>query len=130
MSKPTIDRSELTNEICQSSTSNPPAKHTCELCGKYFKQKSGYTQHRNRKQACVPPIAVVEPVLTTDIFETGAHSFIEVCAGGGGLSSGVNLHWYNLSCLVFSVSKISNAVTFVTLRVSMLRLTLYVIMCF
>ena len=80
-------------------------KFSCEKCGMGFKQKSHYTQHRNRKNPCVLENklreyidkAVTEKI--TEIVKTSEPSskvakpntptFIEVCAGGGGLSSGL-----------------------------------------
>jgi len=83
--------------------------HTCETCSKEFKQKGHYEAHKARKTPCkkqpameqlveqkvqealarvaanpiVPIAAVVVPVE-----QTSDPTFIEVCAGCGGLSSG------------------------------------------
>jgi len=77
------------------------SKFTCEKCGAEFKQKSHYTQHEKRKNPCIKETKLKEyigkaveeklaeignPVGTS---EKTAYTFIEVCAGGGGLSSGL-----------------------------------------
>lgn len=72
------------------------ATHICDKCGHTFKQKSHLTQHQNRKKPCV-----VESKLKEYVAETISHpvaiipvqptkpTFVEVCAGCGGLSSGL-----------------------------------------
>lgn len=59
------------------------AKYTCEKCGMEFKHKSHYSQHTLRKTPCIRkvPNALAVPM--------PPYTFIEVCAGGGGLSSGL-----------------------------------------
>ncbi len=82
------------------------ATHICDKCGHTFKQKSHLTQHQNRKKPCV----VAETIRPTEgtvgalplfaqtvICAEGASpptpttkpTFVEVCAGCGGLSSGL-----------------------------------------
>ena len=34
-------------------------KYTCDICGKTFKQKSHFTQHKARKSPCKPPAALL-----------------------------------------------------------------------
>ena len=79
-------------------------KYTCEKCGTGFKQKSHYTQHIKRKIPCINETKlkeyigqVVEEKLTEfanikidDLsIDKKTYTFIEVCAGGGGLSNGL-----------------------------------------
>ena len=48
------------------------SKYICEKCNKNFKKETNYMFHINKKKSCVKK-----------------RTFIEVCAGGGGLSSGL-----------------------------------------
>jgi len=93
-------------------------KYNCEKCGMGFKQKSHFTQHNNRKNPCIREEKLQEyidkavekkineqtnnntmdntmnniMVYNNDISEVNQatrHTFIEVCAGAGGLSSGL-----------------------------------------
>ena len=88
------------------------SKYNCEKCGMDFKQKSHFTQHNARKTPCklkeciapaveeeihVQPAVVgahVQPAVVGSHVQpavVGSHvpTFIEVCAGGGGLSCGL-----------------------------------------
>ena len=95
---------------------NKMAKHTCENCGNEFSQKSHYTNHKNRKNPCVTksklkeiisevieeklqelkvntfieaPIQKMKIKIPKKIETNQPFTFIEVCAGGGGLSAGL-----------------------------------------
>ena len=86
-----------------SDTNNP--KFSCVKCGKGFKQKSHHNQHMNRKTPCILENKlreIIDKAVTekfTEIVKTSEPirqlssptmpTFIEVCAGGGGLSSGL-----------------------------------------
>ena len=87
--------------------------YTCEKCGTDFKQKSHYNQHQKRKTPCIKEAKLKEiiekaveiklteighmlktPVLASAISghpteQENKPTFIEVCAGGGGLSNGL-----------------------------------------
>ena len=75
------------------------SKYTCSKCGKGFSQKSHYNQHINRKNPCVHENKLKiynqanEIIKANEIVNTNttssSYTFIEVCAGGGGLSSGL-----------------------------------------
>jgi len=85
------------------------ADHTCENCLKVFKQKGHLEVHKNRKTPCKQQNSIEEPVEKTvkevlakrgasvkidskaaknSIITMEEPTFIEVCAGCGGLSSG------------------------------------------
>jgi len=71
------------------------AKYTCEKCGKGFSQKSHYTQHMGRKNPCVHETKMKEYVtnqfikIEEQVNTVTEKTFIEVCAGAGGLSYGL-----------------------------------------
>ena len=76
------------------------SKYSCEKCGAEFKQKSHYTQHLNRKKPCINDNkfkeiidkAVDEKInkmTYSEVNNSNQFTFIEVCAGAGGLSSGL-----------------------------------------
>jgi DNA (cytosine-5)-methyltransferase 1 len=50
------------------------SKYVCEKCNKKFKEETIYTKHINKKKSCIT---------------IQKRTFIEVCAGGGGLSCGL-----------------------------------------
>jgi DNA (cytosine-5)-methyltransferase 1 len=71
--------------------------HTCETCSKTFKQKGHLEVHKNRKIPCKKD-TTIEALIEQKVHEVIAQvmpasaivqpTFIEVCAGCGGLSSG------------------------------------------
>lgn len=76
--------------------------YSCEKCGKEFSQKGHYTKHLNKKNPCVVESKVKEMLdkvveeklnnLTKNNNENknnSKYTFIEVCAGAGGLSYGL-----------------------------------------
>ena len=80
--------------------------YNCDKCGMEFKQKSHYSQHLNRKKPCVNENKmklIIDKAVSEKITEIMNNStnnennnenntqftFIEVCAGAGGLSSGL-----------------------------------------
>mgnify|MGYP001184502983 FL=1 len=76
--------------------------YSCEKCGKEFSQKGHYTKHLNKKNPCVVESKVKEMLdkvveeklnnLTknnNDNKNNSKYTFIEVCAGAGGLSYGL-----------------------------------------
>ena len=76
--------------------------YSCEKCGKEFTQKGHYTKHLNRKNPCVVESKVKEMldkvveeklnnlnINNTKIENNSKYTFIEVCAGAGGLSCGL-----------------------------------------
>lgn len=77
------------------------SKYSCEKCGMEFKQKSHYNQHTARKTPCIKEAKLKEyidkaveeklhEIMQTSVVLSGAKpTFIEVCAGGGGLSCGL-----------------------------------------
>lgn len=71
------------------------AKYTCDKCGKGFSQKSHYNQHMNRKNPCVHETKMKEYItnqmikIDEQVNMENEKTFIEVCAGGGGLSCGL-----------------------------------------
>ena len=74
------------------------SKYTCTKCGKGFSQKSHYNQHMNRKNPCVhenklkiynQANEIIKANESINTNPTLSYTFIEVCAGGGGLSSGL-----------------------------------------
>jgi len=83
-------------------------KYNCEKCGMVFNQKSHYTQHTKRKNPCINENKLKEMInkvveekineitinnaiipIEKSIEPQKKFTFIEVCAGGGGLSSGL-----------------------------------------
>lgn len=81
-------------------------KYSCEKCAKSFSQKSHYDQHINRKTSCeiqtdkikvLIDKAVEEKlnelnkklILTHTTLSERKYTFIEVCSGAGGLSTGL-----------------------------------------
>lgn len=71
--------------------------YTCEKCGKEFNQKGHYTKHLNKKNPCIIESQVKEMfdkvieenVNNNDNKNNSKYTFIEVCAGAGGLSYGL-----------------------------------------
>ena len=74
----------------------------CEKCGKEFSQKGHYTKHLNKKNPCIVESKVKEMLhkvvqenlnkLNLNKLEQiidNKYTFIEVCAGAGGLSCGL-----------------------------------------
>jgi len=70
----------------------------CEKCGKEFTKKSNYTQHLKRKTPCKIEHTTNKELQEKNIINTeivvnsivhNNFTFIEVCAGGGGLSAGL-----------------------------------------
>jgi DNA (cytosine-5)-methyltransferase 1 len=77
---------------------NSSSKYTCEKCGKGFSQKSHYNQHQNRKNPCIHENKLKEYKINEmikideqvkSVCDESIKTFIEVCAGGGGLSCGL-----------------------------------------
>ncbi len=80
--------------------------YSCEKCGKEFSQKGHYTKHLNKKNPCISESKIKE-ILDKAIEEklnnlnknnndnklgkiiNNKYQFIELCAGSGGLSSGL-----------------------------------------
>lgn len=71
--------------------------YSCEKCGKEFSQKGHYTKHLNKKNPCIIESQVKEMldkvieenVNNNDNKNNSKYTFIEVCAGAGGLSYGL-----------------------------------------
>jgi len=72
-------------------------KYICKRCLKEFSQKSHYTNHLNRKNPCQDNRSKIQKIVEkivneqkkeTSCVENPQHTFIEVCAGAGGLSKG------------------------------------------
>jgi len=71
-------------------------EYTCERCFKVFSQKSHFNKHKNRKRPCQDNKGKIEEVVENIINKKNiqknridkSYTFIEVCAGAGGLSKG------------------------------------------
>ena len=71
--------------------------YSCEKCGKEFSQRGHYTKHLNKKNPCIIESQVKEMldkvieenVNNNDNKNNSKYTFIEVCAGAGGLSYGL-----------------------------------------